>query len=748
MNIMKKDNNPFENMPHFVLRTPLLPFGFYSKLTQGEVVSSDSLKTICEDPVIKEAIFLASPTVYYATEKMISGILDEKSKNKLEETLLKYLTRMSTRCTPFGLFAGCALGEFGGETNIQIMNSSNHTRHTRLDMNYLVALSQELSRKKNIQKNILFYPNSSLYETGNKLRYIEYYYIKSNIKHRIVEVDNSPYLKKILLRARDGVYLTQLIPELTIENFSNAEVKSFIYDLVENQLLVSELEPSVSGPEFMEQIMETLEKVDEAHLELKILSKTKNLLNQVDEKIGNHPKIYLNLGKHIEKLSTSYQLKFLFQTDMKLEPEKNQISKMVINDMKRAMSLLNKLTLPSKNTNLIKFKQAFLERYDRREMPLSMVLDTETGIGYLQDAASGDINPLVDNLVLPLNENKFNQRNIEWNRIHDILQLKLLKCDRDGEHKIVLNEKDFEEFPLNWDDLPDTISTMASFAIEKGVPKINFTRFRGSTAAILVGRFCHGVKGIHEYIKSIMRLEEKMNPNKVLAEIVHLPEARVGNVLMRPTLREYEIPYMAKSILDLKKQLPIDDLYISIKNDSLFLRSKKLNKEVVPRLTNAHNFSLSTLPIYQFLCDLQTQGLRDDLFFSYGPLEHQRDFLPRVEFGDIVLHLSKWKLNRKDIEELLDKQEKKQALKDSVLTFRKNKRLPELVVLEDNDFKLLVNLTNITSVQMFLNTVKQRDEFVLSEFLFEQEGLIKSSDSYFTNQVIISFFDKRKLKNP
>ena len=53
-------------------------------------------------------------------------------------------------------------------------------------------------------------------------------------------------------------------------------------------MLVSELEPSVSGPEFMEQIMETLEKVDEAHLELKILSKTKNLLNQVDEKIGNH----------------------------------------------------------------------------------------------------------------------------------------------------------------------------------------------------------------------------------------------------------------------------------------------------------------------------------------------------------------------------------------------------------------------------------------------------------------------------
>ncbi len=745
--LMKTTRNPYNHLPNFVLRTPLFDFDFYTKLTNGDVILDQVFKNVCQDPVVGEALFLASPTFYFVMKKWMAGKLDKKGQKKLRNTLLKYLTRMSTRCTPFGLFAGCSLGNFGDETEIKNLGPMCNTRHTRLDMNYLVALSQDLAKKRQIQYKLPFYPNSSLYQTGDKLRCIEYYYVNSNRQHRVIEVDNSSYLQQTLEHAAKGIHLKSLISGLISDDISKADAENFIHELVDSQILVSELEPSVSGPEFMDQIMETLKKVGDSQGELENLTITKKLLANIDAKLGNPTKVYLDLAKQIEKLSTPYDLKYLFQTDMTINPQKNQLSKSVIKDIGKGMELLNKMTLSSSlaNANLNAFKEAFLERYEQREMPLSTVLDIETGIGYMQNANSGDINPLVDDILLPVLQNVYDQEQFNWTRIHDVLHMKLLQCDKNGAYKIVLKEEDFEELPLNWEDLPDTIATMAAFVVDEGVKKIHFPGFRGASAACLMGRFCHGDRGIRDHVQKIIELEQSMNPDKVLAEIVHLPEARVGNVIMRPKLREYEIPYLAKSSLAYENQLSIDDLYISLRNDYIVLRSKKLDKEVLPRLTNAHNFSLSTLPIYQFLCDMQTQNVRYDLFFDYGPLKDKRDFLPRVEFGNLILHRAQWKLKKEEIKTLLSKKEDVEALKELVTIFRNRKGLPEFVLLNDGEFRLLVNFKNMTSVQMMLHAVINRDQFTLSEFLFDEDSSVKSTNGYYSNQIIISFFNQAKL---
>lgn len=105
---------------------------------------------------------------------------------------------------------------------------------------------------------------------------------------------------------------------------------------------------------------------------------------------------------------------------------------------------------------------------------------------------------------------------------------------------------------------------------------------------------------------------------KIDAEIVHLPENRVGNILYRPILREYEIPYLANSTLEKHFQINIEDLFLTLRDNRLILFSKKLGKEVVPYLSNAHNYWTNSLPIYNFLCDLRSQDVRDNLTFSWG----------------------------------------------------------------------------------------------------------------------------------
>jgi len=744
---MNPYKNPYKPFSNYILRTPLLTFNFYKDLTSENNIAITALKEVYGNPIIKEAIFLASPHLFFELEKWNTGKLDSKKEKRIIFSLLKYLTRMSTRCTPFGLFAGCSVGTISDRTSIINNAPDQNTRHTRLDMNYLVALGQDLSKKKEIRSQLRYYPNSSIYVSGEQLRYIEYTYVNSKREHHVIEVDNSMYLQDIIETAKDGVLLSDLVSLLTTDvSISEEEATNFIDELVDSQILISELEPAVSGPEFMDQLLYVLQSKDKRIPEIQLLQETAKQLATIDTQIGNPPKVYLNLSEHLKKSITTFELKYLFQSDLELKPRKNTLASTVVTKLQNVMVLLNRITLVPKDTNLTAFRKAFYERYEEREMSLAAVLDVETGIGYLQNNLNGDINPLIDDLFLPEDKNSLATKSFDHTAIHDILHKKLIESDSTGAKKIVLTDSEFENFPANWSDLPDTFSAMIALIKEGDSEKIKLLSLGGSSAVNLLGRFCHGDKKLYQYARQITDMEEAMNADALLAEIVHLPESRVGNILMHPALRNYEIPYLAKSLASSKHQIPLDDLYISIRNNTLILRSKKLNKRIIPRLSNAHNFSFNALPIYQFLCDLQASEIRGGFHFSYGYLEQGRTFLPRVEYENFIIKEASWVIHQEDVQPLLDTIDNTEALKIALATFVTQFKLPQYVFLSDGDNELLVNFLNITSVQMLLDTIKKRKNFLLVEFLFSDEGIVQSKQGYYTNQIILSFYNEEKIK--
>ena len=744
-----KNINPYNNFSNYVLRTPLFSFDFYKNLTSKKKISDEDLKNLCLKPIVKESLFLASPALYKEIKRWTSNDLKDKKKiEKLRFSILKYLSRMSSRCTPFGLFAGCAVGEYNQKTNVYFDNISHSERHTRLDMNYLVALSQDLIKRKYIERQLLFYPNSSLYKVGRQLRYIEYKYSNSARHHQIIAIDNTTYLQKIISRAKGGIKLSDLSLLLISKDVTNEEAYNFIDELVKSQILVSELEPSVSGPEFLDQIINVLEKLNEVKNILSVLYNVKLKLSLLDKKIGNDPEDYIEISKLLEQLGTKFDLKYLFQTDLRLNPKDNFISLETIPKIKKGINLLNKFSLPPKNTLLSQFIDAFYERYETREMPLLKVLDLDIGIGYKQGYGSGDVNPLVDNIVLQGKPNLTNEKEVKWNMLNSILKKKLIDTLVKNDYTLKINDNDFKGLDQKWNDLPDTISFMTEIAQENGVEKIKLKGGGGSSAANLLGRFCHIDSNVFKHTKNIIQIESKTNKDKVLAEIVHLPESRVGNILMRPDLREYEIPYLAKSLKPEEKQLPLNDLFISVKNNrKLVLRSKKLNKEIFPHLTNAHGYSYNTLPIYHFLCDLQTQGLRNGLGFHFGPFAEEYVFLPRVEYDNLILHSATWNLKKEHISKLLECKNDDKGLDSSIKIFRNALKIPQFAMLVDGDNELLINFENLTAVRMLLNIVSKKTNFKLTEFLFSKGSIARNDNSYYTNQVIVSFYNQDKLKN-
>ncbi|XLS29908.1 lantibiotic dehydratase family protein [Flavobacteriaceae bacterium M23B6Z8] len=750
---MKKNNNPYESFDNFVLRTPLLPLNFFKSLTSGEVVDESKIKEVFNDPVVREAIFLASPSLYFEAVKWAED--SSKSDEKLMYSILKYIARMSSRCTPFGLFAGCALGSFteDDETTshtLELEEPKDNKRHTRLDMNYLVALSQDLIRLENIKKQLLFYPNTSIYRTGDQLRYVEYKYINSKRHHHIVAVDHTEYLQLILEKSKNGAYLHKLAEALVDDEITIEEASEFIDELVHSQLLISELEPSVSGPEFLEQIVNVLKKLKDTEQIIAFLENADRKIAAIDKKIGNSPEAYLELSEYLKQLDTTFELKFLFQTDMELSPKKAVLDKNVINAIKKGIAFLNNISIANRETTLSQFKDAFYDRYEEREVLLANALDIEIGVGYRQNQGSGDVNPLVDDIMLPPrpNESGVAVQEIKWNSIQAKIQKKIIEAYANDSYTIKLTADDFKNFTQGWDDLPDTLSTMIEIVYEDGEEKIKFSGAGGSSAANLLGRFCHGDQALNKYTQKIIDKEAEMNPNKLLAEIVHLPESRVGNILMRPAFRKYEIPYLAKSILDDEQQLTLDDLMVSVKqNRHILLRSKKYNKEVVPHLTNAHNYSFNSLPIYHFLCDIQTQNIRSGVGFNTGPFAGEYEFLPRFEFENLILSEATWNIGKKTIESLLKVMDDDDKLKSAIQEFRNTRKIPQYVMLSDGDNELLVNFGNLTSTRMLLDTVKKRESFKITEFLFNEKSAVRNGDDYYTNQIVLSFYNQKKLES-
>ena len=219
------------------------------------------------------------------------------------------------------------------------------------------------------------------------------------------------------------------------------------------------------------------------------------------------------------------------------------------------------------------------------------------------------------------------EETIVWNEIDTIIYKKLLDAEKNNQFIIEFKDTDLEHIELDWKHVPDTLSAFTEVLKIDHQERLVVNGL-SANAGNLLARFSYGDAQLLEHLKQITNLEQQMQPDKIIAEIAHLPEARTGNILKRPHLREYEIPYLAKSTLPLSQQITIDDLWVSIQNNRIILTSKKRNKEVLPRLTNAHNYESKALPIYHFLCDLQSQNKKTSLGFSWPRLADDHPFLP------------------------------------------------------------------------------------------------------------------------
>lgn len=719
----KKQYSPFSQ---FIFRTPFYPMQWLDKWEQ-----------ISDTSVFKEAIFLASPDLLDSS----LFIKEKKGIERRNTALYKYFSRACTRCTPFGLFAGCSVGTVGQETQIELEVQENYRRCTRLDMQYLCALIQKFEQNPAIRSQLYFYPNDSLYELGGKLRYIEYYYEKNRRVHQTSAIEASDYVSAVLERAKNGAKLEELAQSIENENISKEEAIEFVTEMVDAQLLKSELEPSVVGEDILTVLIQKLSLL-KGVADLPALRVIQEKLNQIDgNPIGTTERLYADIIELIKSFGVDYELKCLFQTDLFKPVKTATISRQVCDDLMDVLSLFTALSKQSRFVNLEAFTKAFSERYESRTMPLLEVLDTELGLGYpYREAGSSHSGLLIEDLMLPPKETENHW--ISFPRTDALLLRKYVECIKNGKRSIVLTDDDFKEYFNK--DIPDeslgnTISVMCSLiAYSQEDKQIYIQSVNNVGGASLLGRFCHLDAGLENLVRTIADKEKEHDPDAIIAEISHLPESRIGNIASRPLFRDFVIHYLSNSDADPEQNIPPDDLFIAVKDNKIVLTSRKYGKEVHPKLTCAHNQALSPIPFYRFLCDIQVLQVSKILDFSYGDVFSSFNYLPRLQYKNAILARQKWIIKKDEIKDA-DKKDDVELLScfHSLMDIRS---LNRHVVFVDGKREMYIDLQNPHSLHVLLDLVKEKEEFTLEEFLFDPDrAVVKDRQDSFPNEMIVIF---------
>jgi lantibiotic biosynthesis protein len=725
-------NIPYSFYPGFVLRSP--------RCWLTTAITEEQIDDVLTDAAFLESIYLASPVLYNECVKYKNGQIKEaKDVQKLKRSVTKYYLRSVTRCTPFGLFSGCSTGKWT-DSGEKLTISSAVERHTRFDMHYLCSLAQYLAAQPGIKEHLRYYTNNSFYRIGDEIRYVEYKYVAGARIHQISSVSSTDYLEQLLLAAGNGIFIDDLKKVFSGTDNNDEDISFFIDELIGAQLLVSELEPAITGDEFVHQVLSVLKRIaatgSNRYVQqvIEILENANEKLQQIDAAAVNSADAYREVIHLVSGLGVEYDEGKLFQIDMVRKMLKGGLPSSIKGQLLEALTVLNKLgNYEKKNPSLQSFIKRYYERYEEKEMPLLEVLDTETGIGYLETGAAEHAPLVADIIITDLNKHK---QNYEWGPVEQYLMRKVSESYHSGETEIEI--KDEELSFLNngrYDDLPPSMHIMFR-VVDAATNLLYIENCGGASAAAILGRFAHADAGIRSMIDEVVSMEESLNPDITFAEIIHLPESRVGNVLLHPAFRKYEIPYLAKSSLDDDHQVLLQDLMVSVKRDTIFLRCKKTGRHIIPRLSNAHNYQYNALPVYQFLCDMQLQQQRGALGFNWGSITHIMKTLPRVRYKNTILSPATWRLAHMDFKHLLDVKGDARRYK-LINGFITKWKLPEEIVLVDGDNELLINFENDVLVNLFLDVIKKKTSLEMREFFYPKGNAVTDENArQYTNQVV------------
>ncbi len=783
-------NHPFSTheVRFFVLRTPLLPMDEFLRWTRAaEAIPLDggdaddrrgrleqkrrllrgALAQALASPALLEALAAASPSLVSSLDVWREAPTSPRGR-KVERALVSYFIRASTRQIPFGLLAGWSIGRPGSASRLELGPRDEYRRRSRPSSRALFSLARHMAARPELRDQVRYHVNSSTLQVGDRLKLVVRDDANGNYpKYAAIAVERTPELDRLLAAAGAGATRADLARALmdADPDLEEDEVQALVADVIDAQVLVDDLTPSITGPDPTERLLERLAPVGADPAVRALADAVRALAAQDARPLGAAPAGYAVaqalLVRQADRAAGNEEDgekqgegdgegdalpppaagPTLLQIDLFKPARRLHLSSEVLDVVKDAVALCHRLS--PRSDPLREPRRRFTDRYGARAVPLLEALDAETGIGL--EGEADPPSPLVAGLGLVPRPSRA-QGPAAFSPLREVhLHRRLHRLLAAGGRELRLDEEDLRALAApEAPSVPTALSAFVSLlapspeALAAGNYQVLFRGAAASSPAAFVGRILHGDPALVGLLRGALDDEASAHADEIAAELVHQPGERICDVALRPVLTEWEIPCLGRSGAPADRQLPLTDLLLAVRHGRFVVISRSLGRRVRITLSTGHNFSMGqNLALYRFLAELGTRQDTHSFAWDWAGF-NDWPFLPRVTRGRVVLAPARWKIWKDDLGASAEGADRDPFF--AVQRLRDALGLPRFVALQEVDRLLTIDLDNPLCVDVLLGAFKRSEVLRLVEDLQVVDGgCAASPEGVFCHELVIPF---------
>lgn len=735
----------------YMVRVPLLPFDEYLNLFSSEpdTYEENLVFFLKSHPEVREAITVASSSLgaeLNDLENLLGSKTNKKKRVQVVSAITKYLIRMSTRTTPYGLFSGVTMGSFDDKTKLSI--SQKPIKRTRPDMEWIYKVIRSFESDQKFFWHLKFKANPLAYVNGNRLEmgYISNYGQASDLENGCSVTASIRYTKPVeivMKEAQQFVSLSELKQNIVAMNpqVPEEKINMFFIDLIKNEYLLSELRPPLINNQPLQYIITILSKLQNGGDFYKSLNAVQTMIEKYDAtNIGDGIGLYQDI---INKMKGMFEASNYLQVDMAISRNEMKIEREVKSCLNELIDVLAKLSSVQSRSYLDDYIEEFLEFYgEYREVAILELLDEDKGLGA----------PATYTRPQSRKSFKFSGLTEEETVVQNYFSVKITEALKLGSREIVIDDREVEALSLKNIDPSEWVPSLELYAFihsEEEHYQVYLSPTYGSSAAgKTFGRFMDIMpKETQSHLEAVHDAEKILvGDDQIIAEVVELPQSgRVTNVTLNWSPKKYEINLASTACCD-KTQLDIQDLYIGVHrlNDKnkFYIKSRSLNKEVYVKANNMAN-SLKFSNLYRFLCEISDSEKMKPLSVLHK-IEEQYcshfEYMPKIKYKNIVLKPERWSLSEKALGLNLRTMDGDQFF-EAFDAWRAKWAVCETIYIKDYDNRLMLNVSNAIHRDELLNAFKKsKGSLILTSVEEPLSGLImKGSTGNYFSEIVVPF---------